>query len=97
MSIDLTERTARELSHAVVKQSHGVSVRTGRTNGRPILHLIQRENPSQGREAASETIASAAEWNLHRWNTANAPRKRRDTEEGLGLVTNDIIANKEAQ
>lgn len=94
----LNEKSARELSLAVAKQSLGVSVKPGRTNGAPVLHLIQRRNDAAGRPAASSTIASEADWSEHPWNTNNAPRKKRnaDTEDGL-IVSHDIIANKEAQ
>lgn len=53
----------QDLAHQIVKQSRGVSVRFGCTNGRPCLHLKSR--------GESETIYSTSEWAAHRWNTAN--------------------------
>lgn len=91
--IPLTDKQARELSTRVAKNSSGVSVKLGRTNGHPVLHLIQREDPNSKppREAESVTIASEAEWDAHPWNSYNKPREKRET----GLI--EAIANKEAQ
>lgn len=93
--IPLTDKTARELSTTVVKQSTGVIVKPGRTNGAPVLHLIQRRNDEAGRPAASTTIACEADWSEHPWNVNNQPRKKKRDDDIL--VTSDIIANKEAQ
>ena len=60
--------TPRELASRVAKQSSGVSVKFGRTNGQDVLHLIRRRN-DEGRTSASVTIpATAPAWNLHPWN-----------------------------
>jgi len=62
--------SAQQLATKVAKESYGVSVRIGRTNGRDVLHLIRRRDDSKGRTAASQTIpADLTTWQLHEWNT----------------------------
>lgn len=52
-----------ELATVVAKQSTGVSVRVGETNGEPVLHLMKRK------ERVSRTIpATVVHWNLDPWN-----------------------------
>lgn len=92
--IPLKDKQARELSTQVAKQSTGVSVKLGRTNGRPVLHLIQHraDDAKPPREAESFTIASEAEWAAHPWNRHNQPKPKKKID---GL--DEAIANKEAQ
>ena len=53
-----------ELATVVAKQSTGVSVKLGLTNGQAVLHLIHRKLRD------SRTIpATLIAWNLHPWNT----------------------------
>lgn len=77
--IPLTDAEAGVLAHRVVKQSSGVSVRIGRTNGHPVLHLIQRRNDDAGRVAESRTIHAEAEWSYHEWNKHTNKQKESNT------------------
>lgn len=54
-----------------------MSVKIGRTNGQPVLHLISTASDDR----SSETIASEVDWDQHRWNRYNQPRKNKQTEE----------------
>lgn len=63
------------LATKIAKESNGVSIRHGRTNGLPVLHLIRRRDDAKDRTAASLTIpADLTEWRLHPWNTAGLSR-----------------------
>lgn len=50
---------ARALAKAIVMTVNHVSIKFGRTNGHPVLHVLDRKLKQ------SYTIASKAEWNLH--------------------------------
>lgn len=52
-------------------------MKIGRTNGQPVLHLISTASDDR----SSETIASEVDWDQHRWNRYNQPRKNKQTEE----------------
>lgn len=52
----MSESEARALATRIAKESNGVSVRFGRTNGRVCLHLVNRDAHK------SVTIYSRAEW-----------------------------------
>ena len=87
----LTPESARKLATEVAKQSDGVSVKIGETNGKPVLHLVNRHLPSR---EASVNVTCEADWSEHPWNKNNAPRQKGRREiDGL----NEAIANKEAQ
>jgi len=83
----MNTQDARKLSTRVAKESSNVVVRFGRTNGRDCLHLRQ-----MGKELASETIYSEEEWNLHPWNFANRPKKKKQVYPDIL----NAVANKEA-
>jgi hypothetical protein len=56
----------KQLATKVAKESKGVSVRHGKTNGQDVLHLVRR-NPAE-----SLTIpATSAAWDAHPWNDAS--------------------------
>lgn len=76
----------RALAKLVAKQSRGVTVKFGRTNGRECLHL------KSGKQ--SLTIYTGTEWDLHQWNTQNAPTKRQQREIDRDIAA--AIENKEA-
>lgn len=76
----------RALAKLIAKQSHGVTVKFGRTNGQECLHLKTAKQ--------SRTIYTAVEWDLHEWNTQNAPTKRQQREIDKDLA--EAIKNKEA-
>jgi hypothetical protein len=87
----LTAESARKLATRVAKESNGVSVKIGQTNGHPVLHLVNRNMPSK---FAARNVTSEADWDEHPWNRQNAPRqKERKQIEGLA----EAVANKEAQ
>lgn len=87
----LDAESARKLATRVAKESNGISVKIGETNGAPVLHLINRNMPSK---YASRNVTSVAEWDDHPWNRQNAPRqKERRAIEGVA----EAVANKEAQ
>lgn len=87
----------RKLATRVAKESNKVTVRFGHTNGRPCLHLRLHENKDPSTSA--ETIYSVQEWNLHPWNNANKPRKKRDggdiAAEDQDIDVLDAVANRE--
>lgn len=87
----LDPKTARELATAVAKQSDGVSVKIGETNGKPVLHLINRHMPSN---IAARDLVNEADWAEHPWNKQNR-RRQKDRRQIDGL--DEAIANKEAQ
>jgi protein-tyrosine-phosphatase len=78
----LDDLAARKLATRVVKESDAI-VRFGKTNGRNCLHIRAQR--------MSETIYSVFDWEEHRWNRANKPRKARVDPDILSAV-----ANKEA-
>lgn len=56
----------KRLATKIAKESTGVSVRHGNTNGQDVLHLVRRD------PAESLTIpATSAAWDLHPWNDAS--------------------------
>lgn len=79
---DLTQDTAKKLATRVAKESDGI-VRFGKTNGRICLHIRVPAKPAAGddigkqQQAGSETVYSVAEWDNHRWNRNNKPRKKK--------------------
>ncbi len=61
--------TTKQLATLVAKQSDGVSVGLGTTNGKDVLHLIRRRNDEKGISASAQTIpATKAAWDVHPWN-----------------------------
>lgn len=72
----MTDKEARKLATRVAKQSDGVSVKVGRTNGQPVLHLIKRQ--SKTAQAASDTIATEPDWVDHSWNRDNIAKPEID-------------------
>lgn len=94
----LTTDAQRKLATRVAKESDKVTVRFGHTNGRPCLHLSL--HGSKDPSTSAETIYSVQEWNLHPWNNANKPRKKKvsgDTaadQQDLDVL--DAVANREA-
>jgi hypothetical protein len=79
---------SRKLATRVAKESTNVVVKFGKTNGRNCLHLrVLGESPD------SQTIYSVEEWNLHQWNHANRPKKKKAAD---NLEIQDAVANKEA-
>lgn len=91
MSNNLDPESARKLATRVAKESGGISVKIGSTNGVPVLHLVNRNLPSK---YAARDLTSVAEWDEHPWNRQNAPRqKERRAIEGVA----EAVANKEAQ
>lgn len=63
----MKQLSPRELASRVAKQSSGVSIKFGRTNGQDVLHLIRRQKENV--TAASDTIpATVTAWLLHPWN-----------------------------
>lgn len=91
LNYTLDPKTARQLATAVAKQSDGISVKIGETNGKPVLHLINRNLPGK---IASRNLVSEADWAEHQWNR-QAQRSRKDRRSIDGL--DEAIANKEAQ
>lgn len=63
-SIAMNSVEARKLATVVAKQSSGVSVKIGQTNGVAVLHLIKKTG-------TSETIFHAWQWAEHPWNSQN--------------------------
>lgn len=61
-SYTLTPETARKLATRVAKESAGVSVKIGETNGKPVLHLIHRDLRK------SVNLVNEADWAEHPWN-----------------------------
>jgi len=53
---------ARALAKTIVKTVNGMSVKFGRTNGHPVLHLIDRK------AKRSATIRSKSDWTYHIMN-----------------------------
>lgn len=93
MKIPLTAESARKLATRVAKESSGVSVKIGETNGMPVLHLVSRNLPSK---FAARNVESEADWDEHPWNRYNSqprPQKERRAIEGVA----EAVANKEAQ
>ncbi len=94
--MNLTDDTARRLATTVAKQSNGVRVKHGRTNGAPCLHIIVTREGHK----ASTTIFSESEWDAHRENAANQ-RKERPSYHDEPIITRaglaSAIANREAQ
>lgn len=89
----MTEKEARELATQVAKQSHGVRVKFGCTNGRRCLHLIVN-HPDQGL-AYSETIYEPWEWADHEENLTERPKRRERRDEDMDIQS--AVRNKEAQ
>lgn len=81
---------ARKLATRIAKESSGVIVKFGRTNGRHCLHLCQ--SGKDAKYIMSETIYSVEEWNLHPWNFANRPKKKIQIDPDIL----NGVANKEA-
>lgn len=74
--------TPREIARRIAKETSGISVREGRTNGKPVLHLKRRRNDAKGITAASVTIpATAMEWDLHPWNPYNQPKPKKEEDQ----------------
>lgn len=70
----MKQLSPRELATTVAKQSTGVSVRIGQTNGAPVLHLIRRK------ERTSRTIpATQVDWNIDPWNEASPYNTKEET------------------
>lgn len=64
---------SRKLATRVAKESSSVVIKFGRTKGKNCLHLrLLGDTPD------SQTIYSVEEWNLHPWNFANRPKKKKD-------------------
>lgn len=61
-----------DLVRRIVNESHGVSVKVGRTNGRPAYHMIH----SGLRQ--SQTIFTLGEWDSHPWNDYNRPKASKE-------------------
>jgi hypothetical protein len=59
----------QELLTVVAKQSTGVSVRLGQTNGQAVLHLVKRKLGKQGSRTIPATLVA---WNLHEWNESTS-------------------------
>lgn len=80
----MSELSPQQLATKIVKESTGVSVKIGQTNGKAVLHLIRWAKPDAGREhSESHTIdATTVAWNLDPWNEASPynPRKTRKEE-----------------
>lgn len=66
----MTQLSPKSLATKIAKESNGVSIKFGRTNGQDVLHLVRKRDDEKGREAASVTIpADLTTWQLHDWNT----------------------------
>jgi hypothetical protein len=59
----MKELSPKELATVVAKQSTGVSVKHGHSNGGDVLHLIHRKM-----RQAQTIPATLVAWNLHEWN-----------------------------
>lgn len=82
----MKQLSPKALATVVAKQSSGVSVRLGKTNGQPVLHLIRRQRGAT--EAASLTIpATQTDWDLHPWNHNNAPKKAKKKDKDKEAAT----------
>jgi hypothetical protein len=89
----LTAESARKLATRVAKESNGVSVKIGETNGKPVLHLVNRNMPSK---FAARDLVSEADWDEHPWNRYNSqPRSQKERRPIEGVA--EAVANKEAQ
>ena len=76
----MKQLSPREIATRVAKESSGVSVKFGKTNGEPVLHLIRRQTDKV--EAASDTIqADILAWESHPWNQQAQPRKTKKQKE----------------
>jgi hypothetical protein len=64
--IPFDNKSAAFTATQIAKQSDGVSIKRGRTNGHPVLHLVRKATETV--EAASVTLRSASEWYGHEWN-----------------------------
>lgn len=66
----MTKLSPKALATKIAKESNGVSIKFGRTNGRDVLHLVRKRDDEKGRKASSVTIiADLTTWQLHPWNT----------------------------
>ena len=59
----MKQLSPQQLATIVAKQSSGVSVRHGQTNGQAVLHLVSRK-----RRESLTLPATLQAWNLHPWN-----------------------------
>lgn len=63
----MTDRAARELSTSIARSTDGIVVRSGRTNGKPVLHLVVARKDK--RAADSVTIREPWEWEFSPYNS----------------------------
>jgi hypothetical protein len=78
----MKQLSPRELSTKIAKESSGIVIRVGRTNGKDVLHLRRQRNDEKGIEAASVTIpATVTAWDLHEWNPLNNPKPKKKRED----------------
>ncbi len=73
----LDAKSARALATTVAKQSNGVSVKIGETNGKPVLHLV---NKNVAPKIASRNVTSEAEWDAHPWNRINKKKEAKEAD-----------------
>lgn len=74
-----TPLTPSQLATKVAKESSGISIKIGAVNGRPVLHLIDR-NVEDTRLASVNMDATEVAWNLHPWNKNNKPKTRKEAD-----------------
>lgn len=73
----MKQLSPRELASRIARETDGIVIRQGTTNGKAVLHLQRQRNIDNGIEAASVTIpASVMEWELHDWNPTNKKKKK---------------------
>jgi hypothetical protein len=78
----MQQLSPRKLATKIAKESHGVVIRQGRTNGQDVLHLQRLRDEAKKVEAASLTIpAKLSEWTYHPWNALNAPKPKKESDE----------------
>lgn len=84
----MTDKEGRKLATRIAKESDGVSVKFGRTNGRFALHLIRRQGKTT--PAASTTIFTEPDWVDHPWNRDNAKKANPFSEIDYKAVRGDL-------
>lgn len=68
---------AKKLATQVAKQSTGISVKIGETNGKAVLHLVNRLMPGK---IASQNVVNEADWAEHPWNKQNQKKKAKEAD-----------------
>lgn len=82
----LSDKDARALAKQIAKDSQGVRVKFGQTNGVNVLHVIASDP-----NASSRTIKTRGEWEIHPANL-RAKKGSKDTT----VPTDDLVISHKA-